>query len=258
MSSHTHTHTHERAIPLPVSCASRVWREQKEAFLDMHMMVSDPSQWVSDFANAGADSYTFHYEAAADPLQLIHQIRAHHMKVGVAIKPKTDWQKVVDLAPLVDMILVMTVEPGFGGQKFMDDMMPKVRAKRSHLTDPRPPLPCDLLTLSWCTSPTRETGDGIAHAFPESEHSSRRRCGRTNGAQMRSRRCQRDCERFGRVWVERWRAESDGGYEADRQYGVGGGVAAAAAVGCESARTARGRHRWGVAATGSCGSGEWE
>jgi ribulose-phosphate 3-epimerase len=64
-------------------------------------------------------------------LELIKQIRAAGMKVGVAIKPKTEWQRVTELAPLVDMILVMTVEPGFGGQKFMADMMPKVSALRA-------------------------------------------------------------------------------------------------------------------------------
>ncbi len=105
-------------------------RGHTKAFLDMHMMVSRPEQWVSDFAKAGADSYTFHYEATSEPLELIKLIRKWNMKVGVAIKPKTDWQKVVELAPLVDMILVMTVEPGFGGQKFMADQMPKVAALR--------------------------------------------------------------------------------------------------------------------------------
>jgi ribulose-phosphate 3-epimerase len=88
----------------------------KSTFLDVHMMVSKPEQWVFDMAKAGADSYTFHYEATRNPVGLIRNIRANGMKVGVAIKPQTEWWDVVHIAPLVDMILVMTVEHGVGGR----------------------------------------------------------------------------------------------------------------------------------------------
>eukprot|EP00123_Amoebidium_parasiticum_P019454 comp25785_c0_seq1/m.47034 comp25785_c0_seq1/g.47034 ORF comp25785_c0_seq1/g.47034 comp25785_c0_seq1/m.47034 type:complete len:227 (-) comp25785_c0_seq1:40-720(-) len=101
------------------------------AFFDCHMMVAKPEQWVKDIADAGADQFTFHIESTKDPLNLIRMIRDAGMKVGVGIKPGTDVKVVDSLAHLVDMVLVMTVEPGFGGQKFMADMMPKVEYLRS-------------------------------------------------------------------------------------------------------------------------------
>ena len=92
------------------------------AFLDCHMMVARPDQWVDDFAAAGASSYTFHIEAldGKDPLPLIEQIRASGMKVAVGIKPHTPVDAILPCLPHVDMVLVMTVEPGFGGQSFID------------------------------------------------------------------------------------------------------------------------------------------
>ncbi|KAJ0395373.1 hypothetical protein ATCC90586_008665 [Pythium insidiosum] len=105
-------------------------RQHTKAFFDCHMMVSKPEQWVSDIADAGGDQFTFHLEATSDPLALIQQIRAAGMKVGVAIKPGTSVEAVLPYVDKVDMVLVMTVEPGFGGQKFMADMMPKVSALR--------------------------------------------------------------------------------------------------------------------------------
>jgi ribulose-phosphate 3-epimerase len=105
-------------------------RPHTKAFFDCHMMVSKPEQWVSDIADAGGDQFTFHLEATENPLALIQQIRDANMKVGVAIKPGTPVEAVLPLVDKVDMVLVMTVEPGFGGQKFMVDMMPKVAALR--------------------------------------------------------------------------------------------------------------------------------
>lgn len=105
-------------------------RPHTSAFFDCHMMVSKPEQWVSDIADAGGDQFTFHLEATSDPLALIAQIRAAGMKVGVALKPGTPVEQVLPIVDQVDMVLVMTVEPGFGGQSFMEDMMPKVAALR--------------------------------------------------------------------------------------------------------------------------------
>ncbi|ORY06829.1 Ribulose-phosphate 3-epimerase [Basidiobolus meristosporus CBS 931.73] len=105
-------------------------RKHTKAFLDCHLMVSHPEQWVEDFANAGADMFTFHIEATQDAPALIESVRKTGMKVGIALKPKTPASAVLDLADKVDMILVMTVEPGFGGQSFMADMMPKVQEIR--------------------------------------------------------------------------------------------------------------------------------
>lgn len=95
-------------------------------FFDCHMMVSNPEQWVEEIKEAGGDQYTFHLEATKDPAALIKQIRATGMKVGVALRPGTPVEAVLPWVDLVDMVLIMTVEPGFGGQKFMADMMPKV------------------------------------------------------------------------------------------------------------------------------------
>ncbi|XP_040568748.1 ribulose-phosphate 3-epimerase [Lepeophtheirus salmonis] len=108
----------------------------KQAMFDMHMMVANPEKWVEDMSNAGADQYTFHIETTNDPLGLCRQIRESGMKVGIAIKPKTPVSVVEQYIDSADMILVMTVEPGFGGQKFMHDMMEKV----SYLRDNYPSL----------------------------------------------------------------------------------------------------------------------
>uniref|UniRef100_A0AAY5EDD8 Ribulose-phosphate 3-epimerase n=1 Tax=Electrophorus electricus TaxID=8005 RepID=A0AAY5EDD8_ELEEL len=100
-------------------------------FFDMHMMVSRPEQWVTPMAAAGANQYTFHLEASTNPGHLIRLIRESGMKVGLAIKPGTTVEELAPWAGQIDMALVMTVEPGFGGQAFMEDMMPKVSWLRS-------------------------------------------------------------------------------------------------------------------------------
>lgn len=101
-----------------------------EAFFDCHMMVTDPLRWVEPMADAGADQYTFHYEACYDHEEVIKAIKAKGMKAGIAIKPATSVEVVYPLVDQLDLVLVMTVEPGFGGQKFQQDMMPKVAALR--------------------------------------------------------------------------------------------------------------------------------
>ncbi|CEG38612.1 ribulose-phosphate 3-epimerase [Plasmopara halstedii] len=106
-------------------------RSHTKAFFDCHMMVSKPEQWVSDIAAAGGDQFTFHLETTRDPLSLINQIRQAQMKVGLAIKPGTSAEAAFPYLDLVDMVLIMTVEPGFGGQSFMADMMHKVMIIRA-------------------------------------------------------------------------------------------------------------------------------
>ncbi|XP_069120590.1 ribulose-phosphate 3-epimerase-like isoform X1 [Argopecten irradians] len=101
-------------------------------FFDMHMMVQKPEQWIEGMHDAGADQYTFHYEATEDPAGCIRKIRETGMKAGIGIKPNTPVDVLVPLVDLVDMVLIMTVEPGFGGQKFMQDMMPKVQFLREN------------------------------------------------------------------------------------------------------------------------------
>lgn len=101
-----------------------------EVFFDCHMMVSNPLQWVEPIREAGGNQYTFHIEAAGEAegaaLEVCKAVRAAGMKVGVALKPGTPFAALANIVALVDMVLVMTVEPGFGGQSFMLNMMPKV------------------------------------------------------------------------------------------------------------------------------------
>jgi ribulose-phosphate 3-epimerase len=98
--------------------------------LDCHLMIDDPDRWAPGYAEAGAESVTFHVEAAADPRALARTLRGLGSRAGLAVKPGTAWEPYEDLLPDLDMVLVMTVEPGFGGQSFMTDQMPKVRAVR--------------------------------------------------------------------------------------------------------------------------------
>lgn len=101
-----------------------------KAFFDCHMMVSNPEKWVADFANSGADQFTFHYESTNEPLKLVKKIKEFGIRAACAIKPGTPVDVLFELGPYLDMALVMTVEPGFGGQKFMSEMMPKVEQLR--------------------------------------------------------------------------------------------------------------------------------
>ncbi|TGZ61145.1 hypothetical protein CRM22_008157 [Opisthorchis felineus] len=105
-------------------------------FLDLHMMVADPEKWIAGMKAAGASQYTFHYEASNNVARCIRLIKEADMKVGLGIKPKTPVIEILPYVDSVDMVLIMTVEPGFGGQKFMADMLPKVkflRDKYAHL-----------------------------------------------------------------------------------------------------------------------------
>ena len=104
-----------RVSPLPIDC---------------HLMIADPDRWAPGYAEAGAGSVTFHVEAAADPQRLARSLRAAGARAGMALKPATPWAPYADLLPELDMVLVMTVEPGFGSQRFLADQLPKVAAVR--------------------------------------------------------------------------------------------------------------------------------
>ena len=95
--------------------------------LDVHLMISDADRWAPGYAELGAYSVTFHAEAAEDPVKLARRLREIGARAGIALKPGTDPDAYLDLMPEFDQVLVMTVEPGFGGQSFMADMMPKLR-----------------------------------------------------------------------------------------------------------------------------------
>uniref|UniRef100_A0A182IUT6 Ribulose-phosphate 3-epimerase n=1 Tax=Anopheles atroparvus TaxID=41427 RepID=A0A182IUT6_ANOAO len=100
----------------------------KDAFFETHMMVQNPAQWIEPMADAGVQQYTFHIEPVMDRVpEVCRKVREAGMKVGLAIKPGTSVDAVQQYIAEADMVLVMTVEPGFGGQKFMGDMMPKVQ-----------------------------------------------------------------------------------------------------------------------------------
>ncbi len=95
--------------------------------LDVHLMVSDVDRWGPGYAELGAASVTFHLEAATDPVALARRLRSIGSRAGVAVKPATPVEGLFDVLDEFDQILVMTVEPGFGGQSFMADQMPKLR-----------------------------------------------------------------------------------------------------------------------------------
>lgn len=98
--------------------------------LDVHLMISDPDRWAPGYAELGAASVTFHLEAAEDPVTLARRLRDMGARAGVAIKPGTAGEPLYDILEEFDQVLVMTVEPGFGGQGFMSETMPKLRALR--------------------------------------------------------------------------------------------------------------------------------
>ena len=119
-------------------------RKVTALFLDVHLMIVRPLRYVERFCQAGADLVTIHVEADSEEnnLEAIRRIKACGKKAGVTLKPGTPAEAVESYLPLVDLVLVMTVEPGFGGQRFMADMMPKVRAIRAMLNQVNPA--CDL------------------------------------------------------------------------------------------------------------------
>lgn len=106
-----------------------------DAFYDVHLMIDDPLTYAKDFAKAGADMITFHVEAPVDIKATIDEIRSLGCKVGISVKPGTPASALIEYINDVDMVLVMTVEPGFGGQKFMKDMCPKIREIREMRPD---------------------------------------------------------------------------------------------------------------------------
>ena len=117
-------------------------RRHTNMIFDVHLMISDPLRYVDSFIKAGADIVTFHYEAVNNPLAVFKAIKEREIPCGIAISPKTSVEAVLPFVSMADMILVMTVEPGFGGQKFMEHMMPKVTEIRSLLDKHNPA--CDL------------------------------------------------------------------------------------------------------------------
>ena len=115
-------------------------RKVTDQVLDVHLMIDRPIRYVENFCKAGADYLTIHVEADTreNTKAAIEKIRALGVKPGIVVKPKTPAEDIAEFLPLVDLVLVMTVEPGFGGQKFMADMMPKVKKLREMLDEVNP------------------------------------------------------------------------------------------------------------------------
>ncbi len=105
-------------------------RKDFSRIFDVHLMISEPLRYIDDFVKAGADIITFHVECDSDIQATIDKIKAAGKKVGLVLKPKTPASAIKPYLEQLDMVLVMTVEPGFGGQSFMHDMMPKVKEIR--------------------------------------------------------------------------------------------------------------------------------
>ena len=110
-------------------------RKATQKVVDVHLMIVEPEKYVKRFVEAGADYVTFHHEACADPRATIAEIKAAGAKAGVSIKPVTSAEAIFDYLGELDMVLVMSVEPGFGGQSFMPDSLDKVRILRKEIDE---------------------------------------------------------------------------------------------------------------------------
>ena len=115
-------------------------RKVTDQVLDVHLMIDRPIRYVENFCKAGSDYLTIHVEADTreNTKAALEKIRALGVKPGIVVKPKTPAEDIAEFLPMVDLVLVMTVEPGFGGQKFMADMMPKVKKLRQMLDEVNP------------------------------------------------------------------------------------------------------------------------
>lgn len=102
-------------------------RKSTDAFMDVHLMIVEPSRYIKAFADAGADMITFHQEAAKDVMETIESIRSYGKKVGLSINPNTPVDVLTPYLSFIDMVLIMSVEPGFGGQSFQENSLDKVR-----------------------------------------------------------------------------------------------------------------------------------
>ncbi len=108
-------------------------RQATDLPLDVHLMIQDADRWAPSYAEAGAESVTFHAEAAGAPIRLARELRSHGAQAGMALKPATAVEPYLDMLEELDLLLLMTVEPGFGGQPFLDVVLPKIRRAREAL-----------------------------------------------------------------------------------------------------------------------------
>lgn len=110
-------------------------RPHSSLIFDVHLMISDPMKYIDAFVKAGADSITFHYEAVKDSKEVLEYIRSKGVKAALSIKPATSVEEIEELLPYMDMLLIMSVEPGFGGQKYMPAATDKIKTARRMIDD---------------------------------------------------------------------------------------------------------------------------
>ncbi len=110
-------------------------RKESDLFFDVHLMVEEPARYLEEFVSCGADSITVHAEACKDLVGTLKAIKDLGVKAGVSIKPKTSVEELLPVMDLVDMVLVMTVEPGFGGQKYIEASTDKIQKVRKMITE---------------------------------------------------------------------------------------------------------------------------
>lgn len=108
-------------------------RNKTNLVFDVHLMIDEPLEYIEDFRNAGADIITFHVESSSPAEKTVDKIRECGCKAGISIKPKTGAEEILPLLDKLDMVLVMTVEPGFGGQSFMPETMEKIKTLREEI-----------------------------------------------------------------------------------------------------------------------------
>jgi len=110
-------------------------RPHSSLIFDVHLMISDPMKYIDAFVKSGADSITFHYEAVKDSKEVLEYIRSKGIKAALSIKPATSVEEIEELLPYMDMLLIMSVEPGFGGQKYMPAATDKIKTARRMIDD---------------------------------------------------------------------------------------------------------------------------
>ena len=110
-------------------------KKNSKLFFDVHLMITNPEKYWESFYKAGADLIVFHSEVLCDKKLLLKQIKETGIKAGISIKPKTPINDILEILPLLDIVLIMTVEPGFGGQSFMYDMVDKIKGLRKIIDD---------------------------------------------------------------------------------------------------------------------------
>lgn len=123
------------SIGLPVLKATK---QGTSLPVDVHLMIVEPDRWVDDFADAGADTITFHAEATSHVHRVVQAIKAREKQAGVSINPSTSLSVIEEILPDVDQILLMTVNPGFGGQSFIDTSLKKIERLRAMIDDVNP------------------------------------------------------------------------------------------------------------------------